>query len=296
MLRIGFIGLGIMGRGMVKNLVQKGWPVTVWNRSSQRIDELEALLGVTLPRAANPKALAENTDVLLSCVSDPRAVERVMFEPDGVVAGARSGFCHVETSTVSPELVRRIARELERRNARALEAPVTGSRLGAESGTLLFMTGGPKELHVELEPLLLAMGKKVIWCGPSGQGAMAKLAGNTIISYMLEGLAEAMVVAEKAGVSPETLLEVIANSGYASGFFAWKGALMHQRDFDTHFSVDLLVKDQSLMLEQAAALKAPMPGLAAIREVFQAARGLGLGERDVASVIEALRMGAKTRD
>jgi 3-hydroxyisobutyrate dehydrogenase-like beta-hydroxyacid dehydrogenase len=289
---VGFIGLGIMGRGMVKNLIEKGVAVRVWNRTRERILELEKRLGVPIDTAESPRALAAVTDVVISCVSDPAAVESVVFGPDGLLAGVHDGFCHIESSTVSPALVRRVAQVIETEGGRALDAPVTGSRLAAEDGSLLFMTGGPKELHTELEPLLLTMGKRVIHCGPSGSGAVVKLAGNTMISYLLEGLAEAMVVTEKAGVAPAVMLEMFQSSGFASPLIGWKGGVMSRRDYDTHFSIDLLLKDQSLMLAQAAELGAKMPGLAAIHRVFESARAFGLGERDVAAVIEAVRRDA----
>jgi 3-hydroxyisobutyrate dehydrogenase len=189
--RVGFAGLGIMGTGMVHNLARKGWAVTVWNRSPERAKQL----GVDVQVAPTPRALAERTDVVIACVADPAAVDRVVFAEDGVLAGARAGFRYVECSTVSPEQTRRIARALADRGAAVLDAPMTGSRNGAEKGTLLFMTGGPPELHAELEPLLLAMGSRAIHCGAAGQGALMKLIGNTIISFMLEGLGEGLVVA-----------------------------------------------------------------------------------------------------
>lgn len=288
MKRIGFIGLGIMGAGMVKNLVAKGHPVSVWNRTPERAREL----GLEIPLCRSPRELAESTDVVLSCVSDPRAVERVVFAEDGVLAGARAGFRFVECSTVSPELVLRIARAFAEREAASLEAPVTGSRLGAERGTLLFMTGGPEPLHRELEPLLLSMGSRAIHCGESGQGARAKLIGNTLISFMLEGLCEGLVVAKKANLPLERVLEVVMASGFASPYFAVKGKAVIDRDFYTHFALELLVKDQSLMLAEAARQNTPMPGLAAIREVFQAARAQGYGSEDIAAVVKSLERAA----
>jgi len=284
--RIGFIGLGIMGSGMVKNLVRKGWSVTVWNRSVERAHQFG------LPVAMTPRELATNTDVVVCCVSDPEAVERVVFAEDGVLQAARPGFSYVECSTVSPELVRRVNGALAERGAGVLEAPVTGSRTAAAAGTLLFMTGGELALHAELEPLLLAMGSRAIHCGPSGQGALMKLVGNTLISFMLEGLCEGLVVAEKGGLSVDKVLEVVAASGFSSPYFAFKGAAIKNRAFDTHFSIDLLVKDQSLMLAEAARQRTPLPALAAIREVFQAARGQGLGSDDIASVIKVLERAA----
>jgi 3-hydroxyisobutyrate dehydrogenase-like beta-hydroxyacid dehydrogenase len=286
--RIGFAGLGIMGTGMVRNLVRKGWPVTVWNRSPERARRLEVEVEV----APTPRALAERCEVVIACVADPAAVERVVFAEDGVLAAARHGFRYVECSTVTPELVRRTARALEARGAAGFEAPVTGSRVAAEKGTLLFMTGGTPELHAELQPILMAMGSKAIHCGPAGHGALMKLVGNTIISFMLEGLCEGAVVARKGGLPIEKVLEVVAASGFSSPYYDFKGGAVRDRNFDTNFSIDLLHKDQTLMLAEGAALRAPLPGLAAIREVFAAARAQGLGEEDIAAVIKTLERAA----
>jgi 3-hydroxyisobutyrate dehydrogenase len=284
--RIGFIGLGIMGSPMARNLARKGFDVTVWNRSPERVRELG------LPAAASPRALSETCDAVVACVSDPAAVERVVFADDGVLRAARPGFRYIECSTVSPELVRRVGAALAERGAGFLEAPVTGSKLAAENASLLFMTGGPKELHVELEPLLLAMGARAIHCGPTGQGALMKLVGNTLISFMLEGLCEGLVVANKGGLDSDKVLEVIAASGFASPYYAFKGSAIRERRFDTHFSIDLLVKDQSLMLETAAQQKTPMPALAAVREVFQSARAQGHGGDDICAVVQVLERAA----
>jgi 3-hydroxyisobutyrate dehydrogenase len=284
--RVGFIGLGTMGSGMVKNLVRKGWSVSVWNRSLERARHFG------LPVAASPRALAESNDVVVCCVSDPAAVERVVFADDGVLAGARAGFRYVECSTISPELARRTADAFESRGASALDAPMTGSLLGAQNGTLLFMTAGPKELHDALEPLLLSMGSRAIHCGASGQGSLMKLIGNTLISFMLQGLCEGLVVAEKGGLSAAQVLEVVAASTFSSPYFAFKGKAISERAFEPHFSIDLLFKDQSLMMEEGAQQKTPLPGLAAIRQVFQAARAQGLGEEDIGAVIKVLERAA----
>jgi 3-hydroxyisobutyrate dehydrogenase-like beta-hydroxyacid dehydrogenase len=283
--RVGFAGLGIMGSRMARNLMTKGHAVTVWNRTAERARPL-ADAGASL--ADTPRALAEATDVVVSCVADPAALERVVFADDGVLAGARAGFRFIDASTVSPDASRRVAEAFRAKGADALEAPMTGSKNGAEKGTLLFMTGGRPELHEELLPVLMAMGSKAIYCGESGQASVVKLIGNTIISFMLEGLCEGLVVGRKAGLSVEKLLEVVMASGFASPYYAFKGEAIAKRDFATHFSIDLLVKDQTLMLAEAAKQRAPMPGLAAIREVHQAARGQGLGGEDIAAVVKAL--------
>src|SRR5262245_54203310 len=202
-----------MGTGMVRNLARKGWPVTVWNRTRERTRDIGIEVAGVAP---TPRALAESSDVVITCVADPAAVERVVFAEDGVLAGARPGFRYVECSTVSPELVRRLGAAFTERGGEVLEAPMTGSKLGAQNGTLLFMTGGSAALHAELEPRLLAMGSKAIHCGEQGQGALMKLVGNTLISFMLEGLCEGLTVAKKGGLGAEKVLEVIAASGFAS--------------------------------------------------------------------------------
>jgi 3-hydroxyisobutyrate dehydrogenase len=286
MKRIGFVGLGTMGAGMAKNLAKKGYPLAVWNRSPERARELG------LEQVASPRALAERSDVVITCVADPAAVTRVVFADDGVLGAARPGFCYVESSTVSPELVRRVASAFAERGAVSLEAPVTGSKTGAANGTLLFMTGGPAHVHAELEPVLLAMGSRAIHCGESGQGALMKLLGNTLISFMLEGLCEALVVGKKGGLDVAKVLEVVAASGFASPYYAFKGQAIRERNFDPQFTIDLLVKDQSLMLAEAAAQNTPLPALAAIREVFQAARGQGFGHEDIAAVVRVLERAA----
>jgi len=290
--RIGFAGLGLMGGRMARNLLKKGFPLTVWNRTKERCEPL-AKNGARV--AKNPRDLAEHSDVVVACVADPAAVERLVFAEDGILGGVRPGFRYLECSTVSPETTRRVQTALRERGADALEAPVTGSKNGAENATLLFMTGGDRAVHDELMPVMMAMGTKAIHCGGMGQGSTVKLIGNSVISFMLEALCEGIVLGRKAGVPLETVVEVIQASGYASPYYAFKGAAIARRDFDEHFAIDLLVKDQTLMLEQASALKAPMPGLAAVREVFQAARAQGHGREDICAVVKALEKAAGLR-
>jgi 3-hydroxyisobutyrate dehydrogenase-like beta-hydroxyacid dehydrogenase len=287
--RVGFAGLGLMGVRMARQFVDKGFPLTVWSRDAKKA---EPLVAKGAKQAKTPKELAEASDVVVACVADPAAVERVVFAPDGVLAGARSGFRYIETSTVSPEQTKRIAEALRAKGGDALEAPMTGSKNGADKGTLLFMCGGRRSTFDELQPVLMAMGTKAIYCGEMGAGATVKLMGNTFITFMLEALCECSVIAKKAGVPLETVLEVVQASGFSSPYYAFKGPALLKRDFEQHFSIDLLVKDQGLMLAESHALKASMPGLAAIREVFQAARGQGLGQEDIGAVVKVLERAA----
>jgi 3-hydroxyisobutyrate dehydrogenase-like beta-hydroxyacid dehydrogenase len=278
-----------MGSRMARQFLEKGYPLSVWSRSEAK--------GRTLVErgaswAASPKALAEASDVVVACVADPAAVERVVFALDGVLAGCRPGFRYVEASTISPPLMRRVAEAFRARGGDALEAPMTGSKNGADKGSLLFMCGGRPETFAELEEVLGVMGSKAILCGEVGVGSVVKLIGNSYISFMLEALVETAVVARKAGVPLEKVLEVVMASGYASPYYTFKGDALLRRDFDQHFSIDLLVKDQTLMLEEAAAQKVSMPGLAVIREVCQAARGQGLGQEDIVAVAKVLERSA----
>ena len=286
--RIGFAGLGLMGSRMARQFLDKGFPLAVWNRTPAKA---KALVDRGAKLAATPRELAEMSDVVISCVADPNAVGRLVFSEDGLRPVARPGLSYIETSTISPGLMKRVAEVLEPKGTKVLEAPVTGSKTGADKGTLLLMCGGKKEVFDELMPVLMAMGTKAILCGPLGHGSV-KLIGNTLISYMLEGFCEGLVVAKKAGVDAEKLLEVVMASGFSSPYFPFKAAAIAKRDFEQHFSVDLLVKDQTLMLEEAASLKVPMPGLAALREVFQAARAQGWGQEDIAAVYKVIEKNA----
>jgi 3-hydroxyisobutyrate dehydrogenase len=287
--RIGFAGLGLMGGRMAPHYLEKGFPLTVWNRTAQRCAPLVAAGAV---QARTPRELAERSDVVVACVSDPPAVERLVFAEDGILGAARPGFTYLETSTISPAMARRVDEALRGKGARMLEAPVTGSKMGAEKGTLILMTGGPRALHDELMPVMMAIGAKAVHCGEMGQGSVVKLIGNGLISFMLEGLCEGLVLARKAGIPQETLLEVVMASGYQSPYFPFKGAAIEKRDWDTHFSIDLLVKDQTLALEEGSAHGVPMPGLAAIREVFQSARARGFGQEDIAAVVKVIESAA----
>jgi 3-hydroxyisobutyrate dehydrogenase len=273
-----------MGRGMVRNLVDKGCQVAVWNRTPA----VAQTYFPSLSMPSSPAELAANVDVLVTCVADPAAVDRVVFSTDGVCTTARPGFTYVECSTIGPEQAERVAATLRVKGADMLAAPVTGSKLGAENGTLLFMTGGSAEVNARIEPVLLTMGERVIYCGSIGQAFVVKLVNNALVSFMLEGLCEGAVALSKAGIPLRTWLQVIQNSAMASKYYAFKGEALAKRDFSTHFSLGLLAKDQDLMLEQASTTLVSMPGLSAIREVFRSAQAQGYQAEDIAGVVRVL--------
>ena len=274
---------------MAPHFLAKGYPLAVWNRTPSRAEALRAQ-GASI--APSPRDLSAGSDVVFACVSDPVAVERLIFADDGLIHGVRPGFKYVETSTIAPELARRVDAALQAKGASMLEAPVTGSKNGAANAALLLMTGGSRDLHEDLLPLLRVIGTKAIYCGPMGSASFVKLLGNTFISFMLEALAETSVLAKKADIPLETVLEVVMASGFASPYYTFKGGALIKRDFDQHFSIDLLVKDQNLMLEEAKDRGATMPGLLAIRDVCQQARDQGLGQDDIIGVTKVLERAA----
>jgi len=276
-MRVGFIGLGIMGSRMAGNLA-KGHTLTVWNRTAARTDDLRA---AGARGADTPRALASDVDVVCTCVADPAALLAVAEGADGFVAGLAKGALVIDFSTVGPEASRRLNELCEARGARFLEAPVTGSKNGAAAATLLIMCGGTAEAFAAAQPVLAAVGAKAIHVGGVGQAALIKLVGNLMIAHMLQALSEGAALAGAAGMSVETLLGVVQSSGYASPFWDFKGKALAARDFSTHFSIDLMHKDLTLALAQGDALGVPLPGTAAIREVYQMARARGQGERDI---------------
>ncbi len=284
MKKIGFVGLGLMGRRMAKNLAVKGFTVHAWNRTAARVDELR---DVGVLAAATPAALAAEVDAFCTCVADPPALREVALGPTGLLAGARKGQLFIDFSTVSGELTRQLEADFGARGVDFAEAPVTGSKTGAEKGTLVIMTGCTPQTFARCKPIFEAVGEKAIHCGPVGSATQVKLAGNLLIAAMLQGLSEGMLLTAKAGVDVRKLLEVIAASGFRSPYFDFKGKAILERDFSTHFSIDLMHKDLGLFLDSAAKEKVPTPIAASLRETYNVARAAGKGDLDIGAVITA---------
>jgi 3-hydroxyisobutyrate dehydrogenase-like beta-hydroxyacid dehydrogenase len=279
--RVGFLGMGTMGAPMAKNLKKKGFDVVVWNRSPAKAEALKAD-GIEV--AASPMALAEKVDAICTCLADPQALMGVanqLFET------ARRGQLLIDFSTVSVDLVRSLAESFGAIGVDFADAPVTGSRGGAEKGTLVIMTGCSDATLARAMPIFQAVGEKVVHCGDVGAGTQVKLAGNALIASMLQSFCEGMLLTKKAGVDPRKLLEVVQASGFRSPYFDFKGKALLERDFTTHFSIDLMHKDLSLFLENAAKHRVPTPTAASLRETYNLARASGLGDQDITAVITA---------
>jgi 3-hydroxyisobutyrate dehydrogenase-like beta-hydroxyacid dehydrogenase len=279
-----------MGTAMVGNLVKKGHQVSVWNRTAAKAE----VSFPQLQQCATPFALTRDNDVVICCVSGPDAVERVLFAEDGV-AQAGHPKVYIECSTIGPEQAEQNATRLNERGIEMLAAPVTGSKLGAQNGTLLFMTGGSEDLKQRMEALLLCLGERIIHCGSVARAFAVKLANNSLVSFMLEGLCEGATVLERAGIDLRIWLDVVRHSVLASRFHEMKGDALLRRDFSTNFALDLLLKDQSLMLDFAADNAVRMPALTAIREVFRSGQAEGFGADDMLGIIRLLEREAQQK-
>jgi 3-hydroxyisobutyrate dehydrogenase-like beta-hydroxyacid dehydrogenase len=284
--KIGFIGLGLMGRPMAMNLLKAGHSVTIWNRTAARADELVAA-GAVL--AKTPRAVAEKSDVLISIVSDPQALESVLWEQegkqDGALGGLKKGSVYIDSSTVSPTLVKKISAACGERGVRFLDAPVTGGDWGAREGNLVFMIGGEAETLKEVEPILGVMGKKWFHLGPNGAGQTIKLAMNAILALEVGAVAEAIGLVTRAGLAGEQLLEVLQASMGRSGLLDLKTPLMLKGDFKPSFPLRLMHKDLGLALDLANQLGVALPTTAAVREVYNFVKGEAKEDVDYSAVM-----------
>jgi 3-hydroxyisobutyrate dehydrogenase/2-hydroxy-3-oxopropionate reductase len=222
------------------------------------------------------------------CVGDSSMSEQVILGENGVASGAAKGSVVVDASTVSPSSSRRIGSKLSESGIHFLDAPCTGSKPGAEGGNLTFMIGGDKDVYERVKPYFEPMGKKLFFCGGPGMGLHAKLTQNLILSNLLQAFNEGMVLASKAGVDPELMLEVLDNSAAKSGLISFKAPYVFRRDFSTNFSVKWMHKDIGLMLESASELDVPLPLTGLTQQMFRAAIARGYGEDDICSTIKVL--------
>lgn len=292
--KVGFIGLGIMGQPMAINLVKAGFEVSVFNRSRDKASPLEQA-GARV--AANPADAARGADYVMSIVSDSAASEQVLIGKDGAIESLKPGALVIDSSTISPMVSRKLACHVAGKQASFLDAPVTGSKHGAEKGELTFMIGGDREAFDRAMPVLRVLGKKHIYCGAHGAGLSAKLAQNVIQSAMVEVFAEGFVLAAKSGVKPETMFEIVQASLARAALTDFKAPFIFKGDFTPYFPLKWMHKDVTLAMEAAFAQGVPMPAAAAVKEVYGAARAQGKGDLDYAAVITFLEelAGVKVR-
>lgn len=280
-MRVGFLGLGIMGRSMAANLVKAGHEVAVWNRTPGK--QVEGAR-----TASTPADAATGAEVVWMCVSDTQAVEQVLFGPDGVQNALSSGMVIVDSSTISPSATQEFARRLRSRGVDYVDAPMTGSKIGAENATLIFIVGGDEAVIARIKPLFDAMGKQIFRMGDTGKGQAAKLVMNLQIALIYEGFAEALTLATKLGVNTEALISVVQASMIRSGVVDYKAPFILKRDFSPNFPLRLMHKDIHLALDAAREARVKLPGLETVEEVYDLASEEGHRDLDYAATLTLL--------
>jgi len=288
--KVGLIGLGLMGGPMGLNLLKAGHSLTVWNRTASRA---AALVAAGAKLAAYPREAAAASDVLVTIVSDPPALEEVLHgsagKNDGALAGLQRGSIYIDSSTVSPALARKISAACAERGARFLDAPVTGGTWGAEKGELVFMVGGDAATLRDAEPVLSALGKRWFHLGPNGAGQTIKLAMNLILALEVGALAEALALVTSSGIAGEKLIEVMQSSMARAAVLDVKAPLLLKGEFPPSFPLRLMHKDLGLALDLANQVGVPLPATAAARETYSAVKGAAKEDLDYAAVMKFWR-------
>jgi 3-hydroxyisobutyrate dehydrogenase-like beta-hydroxyacid dehydrogenase len=282
---VGFIGLGLMGGPMAKNLAKAGFPLVVWNRTREKTEQfVRESAGPDVRVGANPRETAENADFLITIVSDPPALEEVLWGQDSAIEGLRRDSTYIDSSTVSPDLVRKIGKICKERGVGFLDAPVTGGTWGAEKGELVFMVGGEKEVLERAKPVLETLGKRIFLLGPNGAGQTVKLAMNLILALQVEALAEALALVSTEGLPGERLIEVLQSSMARAGVLDVKAPLMLKNEFPPSFPLRLMHKDIRLALELAKQHALTLPAAAASYSTYDAVKKSSTDDPDYAAV------------
>lgn len=288
--RLGFIGLGIMGRPMARNLMKAGFSLVVWNRSRPGIDELVAAGAL---EAANPREVAQGSDVVITMVGDVPDVEEVALGPEGIVAGAHAGLVHVDMTTISPDATRRTAARLAEAGVQMLDAPVSGGEPGAIAGTLSIMVGGDEATFERCRPVFEAMGKKIVYCGPSGSGQVVKLCNQVVVGLNNLAVCEALVLCVKSGVDPRRMLDAIGAGAASSWAVLNLAPKMLDRDFRAGFKVEHQLKDLDHALATATAAGVSLAGTELVRDMFALLTAEGLGGEGTQALVKALEAAAR---
>ncbi len=288
---VGFVGTGLMGRGMARSLIRKGHALCIYNRTRAKAEEVAKAGGRV---AATPAEAARGADVVFTMLADPAAVAACFEGPDGILSTLQKGAIVIDSSTVSPPSTRRMADLVAAKGGRLLDAPVFGSKNEAENGALGFIVGGDRAAFDAAQDVFGALGKST-YMGPSGMGASAKLVVNLVIAGELQAFHEGMVMATKIGLDPDLMYGVLMNSRARAGIFEMKGPSILKRDFEAFFPLRLMDKDMRLALETADDLNLPLPVVRAVKEVLGACMSAGQSEEDFSSAIKHLERAAQVQ-
>ena len=283
--KIGWIGLGNMGNPMCQNLIKAGYNVTVWNRTkSKAFDAIDmgAKWGET------PEEVTETSDYIFTMLSNGKALKNLVFREDGILKGMQSGKVMIDMSTVSPEESLEVSEAIEAAGGKFLSCPVTGSVIPAAKGTLGLLASGDKALFEEVKPILKNMGKNMYWLGERAEARTMKIALNTMVGNTVQLLAEAVTLAEKAGISVEKCMEVIAGSAVGNLIVDSKVSLINSGKYEAAFSVDMMKKDFDLALEAAKAYNTSLPVTALTRQFYEESSAVGRGHEDYAILVKRM--------
>ncbi len=283
--KVGFIGLGSMGKAMATNIVRAGYPLTVFDIRKEPLAEMEKL-GARIVKSA--REVGEESDTVIVMVLDFQQVKNAILPPDGALGGMRKGATLIITSTITPQDVTEMESIANEHGISVIDSPVSGGRLRAEDASLALMVGGEEAVVKENEDILKAMGSNVFHVGKVGQGQAMKIINQIMVSANIVSVAEAMVMAEKLGINLQTVYDVITKSSGSSEVLQRMGPSMIARDFVPKVTVDILIKDTGIIMDTVRALEIPLPVSSTVYQVYRMARGRGLGQKDAISVFQLL--------
>jgi 3-hydroxyisobutyrate dehydrogenase-like beta-hydroxyacid dehydrogenase len=286
MAKLGFLGLGLMGYPMARNLLRAGHEVALWSNTADKARKLASDEGGRF--CETPRHVAENAECIFVCVGNTGMSRDVILGGNGIIAGAKPGTVVADASTIGPAESRAIGEALKSKGLEFLDAPCTGSTPGAEGGTLTFMVGGDRQVFERIRPFFEPMGKRLYYCGGPGLGLQAKLSQNLILSNLLIAFNEGMVLATKGGIEPKLMLDILDNSAAKSGLISFKAPFVFRGDFQANFSVKWMHKDIGLMLDSGKELGVPLLLTAVTSQLFQAAIADGHADEDICSTIRVL--------
>ena len=283
MKKIGFIGLGIMGRPMSKNLLKAGYELVVLDRKQEVVDELVSLGAKSAP---TPKEVAKQVDVVITMLPNSPHVKEVVLGENGVIDGAKEGLVVIDMSSIAPLVSREIHGELAKKGIRMIDAPVSGGEPKAIDGTISVMVGGEKEVFDACYNVMDAMAGSVVYTGEIGAGNITKLANQTIVALNIAAMSEAYILATKAGVDPELVYQAIRGGLAGSTVLDAKSNMVMDRNFEPGFRIDLHIKDLGNVLDTAHEVGAPLPLTSSVMEMMQALKVDGLGQKDHSSLVK----------
>jgi 2-hydroxy-3-oxopropionate reductase len=285
MKRVGFIGLGLMGKSMARNLMKAGYPLTVHNRSRGAVEELAAEGAAP---ADSPRGVAEQVDVVITCLPDSPDVELVALGREGIIEGGRPGLTVIDMSTIAPAMAVRVAGELARRGMRWLDAPVSGGDIGARQGTLSIMVGGDEEVFQDCLELFQAMGKNIVRVGGNGAGQVAKACNQIVVAGTMAAMAEALVLAAKAGADVERVVEAIRGGAARCWALEVRAPQILRRDLGPGFKAYMQYKDLNIILDAGKTYQVSLPVSGTVRELYTAMMAAGRGELDNSAIVTVL--------